>query len=67
MEAHGIQFSQMEICFNKDFTFSLEISNNNVDQSLFFKIKTTKLKTYDVKPPLGSIPPSHKKSVEFKL
>ena len=63
MQAEDIQFSKNIIEFSKERKFVLEISNKSTSKSYVFKIKTTKLNTYEVKPPFGSIHPGDKKAI----
>lgn len=67
MNSEIVSFSHRYIAFNKDKPFVLEITNKSQTLGVIYKIKTTKLNTYEVKPPQGAILSGEKKSVEFKL
>lgn len=43
------------------------INNNSKDIIVYFKVKTTKLNTYEVKPAKGSIMPEQNKGIHFKI
>ena len=57
MAPYIIQFSHRAVTFSKDKPFNLIITNKSPTHCLIFKINTTKLNTYEVKPPLGTIHP----------
>lgn len=67
MHTSNIEISRRDIFFPSNLSCLLDITNNHPTETLFFKIKTTKLKTYDVKPPIGAIPAKQKKTIEFKM
>lgn len=46
MNSEIVQFSHRALVFNKDKPFILQITNKSQNQSVIFKIKTTKLNTY---------------------
>ena len=67
MHTSAIGISRRDVFFVSNLSCTLEITNNHQSETLFFKIKTTKLKTYDVKPPIGAITANQKKTIEFKV
>ena len=67
MSSSAITISRKDVYFPANLSCTLEITNTHKTENLYFKIKTTKLKTYDVKPPIGLINPQQKKNIEFKV
>ena len=67
MDSTNIEISGKEVLFGENLSCSLVITNKHSNKSLFFKIKTTQLNTYDVKPPIGIVLPQQKKTIDFKV